>query len=257
MRQIMMRCMKHDGWPVSRSVTLFPPSIRIMFRWQAKVWNDPSAYYNPEDGLLTYSPSLPHSLVYPDGGMTTRGHIALIKHQLYQLKQALALAKFLKRVLILPAVVCGYDKAWYPLAGGKSRGVFPGTHAWALPIFNCPLDHFLEPGPLVQAQPIREYSFLSNPRTPNEVKSSVSAIELSKSSSLAQLQSEYKSIRVLNVTNLPNIDVLSSLLTKAQAKEFRHVLFALCNLKCFIFRSMLHWQEAAWVRWWLVVLRAG
>jgi hypothetical protein len=56
----------------------------------------------------------------------------------------LALASALGRKLVLPSVTCGYDKAWYALASGRARGVFPGSHAFILPIRDCPLDHFLE-----------------------------------------------------------------------------------------------------------------
>mmetsp|Transcript_1565 Transcript_1565/g.3967 ORF Transcript_1565/g.3967 Transcript_1565/m.3967 type:complete len:521 (-) Transcript_1565:44-1606(-) len=187
---------------------------------EAKVWIDPPAYYNPS-GLLVYPPDVSRSLIYPAGGMTTKGHIALIKHQLKQIKQALALARYLDRTLILPPVVCGYDKAWYPLASGRARGVFPGTHAWAVPIFNCPLDHFLEPASL--RAPVREYSFLSNPRTPASVTSSVASVELGAQHTLAALKLKYASTKVLNVTNLPSVDVLARLLTKPQAKEFRRL----------------------------------
>ena len=94
---------------------------------EAMVWIDSPEYYNPAGGLLTYAADVPHSLIYPNGGMTTNGHIALIKHQLAQIKSALALAKVLGRMLVMPSVVCGYDKAWYALAGGGSKGVFAGA----------------------------------------------------------------------------------------------------------------------------------
>ena len=58
------------------------------------------------------------------------------------MRAALAIATALQRVLILPAVICGYDKYWGPL----DKGVIPGTHHWALPIYNCPLDHYVEVG---------------------------------------------------------------------------------------------------------------
>eukprot|EP00966_Prymnesium_polylepis_P334564 7389933-Prymnesium_polylepis.2 len=189
---------------------------------EAKVWIDPTSYYDPGGGLLVYPPDVPRSLIYPEGGMTTKGHIALIKHQLKQIKQALALARALGRILIMPSVVCGYDKAWYPLASGKARGVFPGTHWWAVPIFDCPLDHFLEPATLRPTQTIREYSFLQNPRTPDVVKQGVASIELSGSSDSSDaLKRRHAATKVLNVTNLASTDVINTLLTKAQVKDFR------------------------------------
>ena len=112
---------------------------------EGKVWMDPPEYYDPPGGLLMFDPVIPRTMIYPPGGMDSSGHITLIKYQLKQIKSALAIAFTLGRKLIMPAVVCGYDKAWYPLSSGNprdgfaSRGVFPGSHSFILPIFNCPV----------------------------------------------------------------------------------------------------------------------
>ena len=45
-------------------------------------------------------------------GMNATGHIQLVEHQLQQLGKGLAMATALGRKLILPSLVCGYDKAW-------------------------------------------------------------------------------------------------------------------------------------------------
>ena len=116
------------------------------------LWIDPPAYYQPSGGLVAFDLDVPDELVHPPGGMSTNAHVALVKHQLGQIKSALAVAHALGRKLVMPRVVCGYDKAWYALSSGMarnayaSRGVFPGAHAFILPIRNCPLDHFLEVG---------------------------------------------------------------------------------------------------------------
>ena len=142
------------------------------------MWIDPAAYYDPPGGLLRFEIDQPASLVRPAGGMSVKGHIDLVSHQLRQLRAGLALATALKRVLVLPAVICGYDKYWGPLDKAPAsphafhppmrsshpcthmsvapfappslpsshQGVIPGTHHWALPIYNCPLDHYLEVG---------------------------------------------------------------------------------------------------------------
>ena len=125
---------------------------------EAGVWIDPPEYYDLPEGLLSFALEVPREMIYPPGGMTVQGHIALIKLQLRQIRSALALATALGRKLVLPSVVCGYDKYWGPLY----RGVIPGTHTWAVPIFNCPLDHFLEVGMLNPVSTVREYSFLTN-----------------------------------------------------------------------------------------------
>ena len=166
---------------------------------------------------------VPHEMLHPQGGMSVGGHIKLINHQLKQIRSALALATALGRKLVLPPVTCGYDKAWYPLSGGRSRGAFGGAHGWILPIRNCPLDHYLEPHPLRPTETLREYSFLDNPRTP---KGAVAAESLrggapgDRHAEVGRLKAI--SAPVLNVTNLATIDVLNDdYLTAEQAKAFR------------------------------------
>jgi len=67
---------------------------------------------------------------------------------------------------------------------------------------------------------VREYSLLSNPRTPKEVTSSVDSVTLKTSpDEIATLKQS--SARVLNVTNLQSVDVLKDVLSTAQAKTFR------------------------------------
>ena len=120
---------------------------------EARVWYDPPEYYDPPGGLLSFTLQVPHIMAYPPGGMTVQGHITLINFQLRQLRSALALATALGRKLVLPSVTCGYDKYWGPL----HKGVIPGTHTWALPIKECPLDHFIEVG-MVSATQTRAFT---------------------------------------------------------------------------------------------------
>ena len=182
---------------------------------EAMVWYDPPEYYNPPGGLLTFTLNLPHHMVYPPGGMTVRGHIALINFQLRQMRGALALATALNRKLVLPAVTCGYDKYWGPLW----RGVIPGTHTWAVPIRNCPLDHFLEVGMLDPVANVREYSLLRNSRTPEAVRSSIrhEAVDFAAPAGheVARLVGLSRS-RVLNITSILGADARSDL-TSPQA----------------------------------------
>ena len=69
------------------------------------------SYYEPDGGVLSYTPDVPHALVHPLSGMTARGHVALMLHQLRQLRAALALAFTLKRKLVLPPITCTYAHA--------------------------------------------------------------------------------------------------------------------------------------------------
>ena len=88
---------------------------------EAGVWIDPPEYYDPPGGLLRFDIDQPAGMVKPAGGMTVKGHIDLVSHQLRQIRAALALATALKRVLVLPAVICGYDKYWGPLDKAPSH----------------------------------------------------------------------------------------------------------------------------------------
>lgn len=177
---------------------------------EAKVWYDPPEYYNPPQGLLSFTLNTPHEMVYPPGGMSVRGHIALINFQLRQLRSALALATALGRKLILPSVTCGYDKYWGPLW----RGVIPGTHTWALPIRDCPLDHFIEVGMLQPVENVREYSLLHNVRTPDSVKGSIRHVALDLGAPSGREVERLKAMgdaRVINITTIFGADTKSDL----------------------------------------------
>mmetsp|Transcript_12700 Transcript_12700/g.32437 ORF Transcript_12700/g.32437 Transcript_12700/m.32437 type:complete len:620 (-) Transcript_12700:214-2073(-) len=177
-------------------------------RWrlrEAMLWEDDIDYYDPPGGLLRYDPDVPESLIRPRGGMHAKDHIALVEHQLAQIGSALALARALQRKLILPTIVCGMDKAWFAL---DSRGVFAGAPSWELPIFNCPLDHVLEPHMLGPERTVREYSLLSNLRTPTSVLNSQASTALKLGSTrvangeLRRLATEFAGIKVLTISNL-------------------------------------------------------
>ena len=195
---------------------------------EATVWHDPPAYYDPPGGLLVFDPTVPRALIYPPGkGMSVQGHITLINFQLRQIRAALALAHALGRKLILPPVVCGYDKAWYQLG---SHGEFGGAPPFVVPIFRCPLDHYLEPGMLDPVNTLREYSLLTNPRTPMAVRLSTKAVEVDPTGGAAEMArlAALSSTKVLNVTNIPSLALLDlgvapsqGLLSKAQADAFR------------------------------------
>lgn len=197
---------------------------------EAGVWIDPPEYYAPVEGLLVYAPDIPRAMIFPPGGMNTRQHIALVEMQLRQMRSAFALAFALKRKLVLPKVWCGFDKGWYSMASGRSKGIFPGGPGWAVPIANCPLDHYLEPSMLEPVTYLREYSFLENVRTPAQVKGGVVPISINLEPrgdrpSLRALFSklEANKAKVLNVTNLGKLpDLLGSgLLPHAAKHDFK------------------------------------
>ena len=214
---------RRQGWEPYSVHTTFQYSGAAGKRHRLRegmVWHDPPSYYDPEGGLLTFHPDVPHSLIYPTGGMSVQGHVALIGHQLRQIRSALALAHALGRKLILPSVVCGYDKAWYALG---SHGEFGGAPPFVVPIFDCPLDHYLEVGMLDPVNTVREYSLLSNSRTPAAVKASVAHERVDAAGGEAEVRrlAGRGAAKVLNVTNLAALpDLGKALLSAAQARAF-------------------------------------
>jgi len=147
---------------------------------EGMMWEDGPEYF-AKPQFLAYELDLPYSLVYPNGGKpgpdgtipfgqrtTVEQHFALVHHQLRQLRNALALAQATGRVLILPRLVCGLDRAWMP-----HSGIFPGSAA-RLPLLDCPADHVIDLERIGRPEDLlREHSFLCNPRTPASVRGSV------------------------------------------------------------------------------------
>eukprot|EP01065_Artemidia_motanka_P032483 TRINITY_DN39499_c0_g1_i1.p1 TRINITY_DN39499_c0_g1~~TRINITY_DN39499_c0_g1_i1.p1 ORF type:complete len:591 (+),score=140.72 TRINITY_DN39499_c0_g1_i1:53-1825(+) len=143
----------------------------------AQLWADSSEYYDPPEGLLVYDSRVPPAMLagfraeesVRSGFLTSPDilgrHMALVHHQLRQLRVAMAAAEATKRVLVLPDLWCGYDRAFSP-----HSGTFPGTN-FTLP-FRCPLDLVLDVGRLdrhcrwLGRPSLREHSVLQNPRAP-------------------------------------------------------------------------------------------
>ena len=151
---------------------------------EGMMWEDDEEYYGGHR-FLTYTPDIPFELVYPRGAesvrpdgsvarrhwMTVPQHFRLVNHQLAQVRDALALAQSLGRILILPRLVCGLDRYWAP-----HNGIIPGS-ATQLPLLECPADHIID---LERMQPemlLREHTFLCNPRTPRYVLDSVREVD--------------------------------------------------------------------------------
>uniref|UniRef100_A0A7S0JHJ1 Uncharacterized protein n=1 Tax=Calcidiscus leptoporus TaxID=127549 RepID=A0A7S0JHJ1_9EUKA len=149
------------------------------------MWEDSEEYY-AQPNFLAYELELPYSLVYPKGGalrddgtqdlsshMSVDQHFALVHHQLTQMRNALALAKALNRVLILPRLVCGLDRWWAP-----HSGIIPGSAA-RLPLLECPADHVIDLERMGKPEKIlREHSMLCNPRTPGHVLKSMASVQM-------------------------------------------------------------------------------
>ena len=123
---------------------------------EARLWMvDPPSYYNPPNGLLSYTPDLPPELTSQFNSTSalpqTRNlhgsdavlasHFALINHQLLQVRTALALALVLNRTLVLPRFLCGLETVTnFAHSGVRCRGsrdVRPSYRTIARPITSC------------------------------------------------------------------------------------------------------------------------
>ena len=152
---------------------------------EAMRWEDEPTYYTAR--MLSYEADVPSELVYPAARatrrlhtrragstpdapvcnqsqgepMTVEDHFRLLNHQLRQLRNALALAQALGRVLILPRLVCGLDRWWAP-----HKGNIPGADT-RLPLLECPADHVIDLEAMGTPEAVlREHSILCNPRMP-------------------------------------------------------------------------------------------
>ncbi|GIL83523.1 hypothetical protein Vretimale_10343 [Volvox reticuliferus] len=157
------------------------PGKRHRFR-EEMLFDDPPEYYNHPRGFVAIDMDIPQELLdraaMPvEGAMTgdkLADHFALVHHQLFRLRAAVAVAVMTGRVVVLPPIWCQLDKYWAPLYNGN----IPGTE-WKKP-FICPADHVLdleggwypqrpEFGPHLE---YREYSFFNNPRMTKAVNDS-------------------------------------------------------------------------------------
>lgn len=89
--------------------------------------------------------------------------------------------------------------------GLDSSGAFSGAPRWIVPISHCPLDHVLEPAQLRPERTVREYSFLSNLRTPAAVLGSQASTSLDvghAKAELPRLAREFADAKVLTIDNL-------------------------------------------------------
>ncbi|GJP56702.1 hypothetical protein CLOM_g15757 [Closterium sp. NIES-68] len=152
---------------------------RHRFR-EAMAFIDPPEYYDPPGGVLSFVNNIPEELL-TGGDHSLQTHFNLVNYQLTNLRSALAIATILNRTLVLPATWVRFDRIWFP-----HPGILDGTDT-PQP-FLSPLDHLVEvqrmlPGKLKEdefgpAVPIREYSFLDNPRTPQALLKSKLSVEL-------------------------------------------------------------------------------
>lgn len=89
------------------------------------------------------------------------------------IRNALALARSLNRILILPAARCYCDKIWNNLNACRA----PGAESFTLP-YACPMDHIYDlPSWFNPGMPeFREPGFLDDPRVPAAIKTSIGRV---------------------------------------------------------------------------------
>ncbi|GMH43261.1 hypothetical protein BSKO_11183 [Bryopsis sp. KO-2023] len=164
--------------------------LRDAFLWTV----DPPEYYDTPGGFLAWDFDVPEDLLArsPPKNLTSstlddvQGHFNLINHQLTQIRNALAIAKVLKRTLIFNELWCGHDRWW-----NSHNGLLPKVEM-ELP-FVCPLDYILDlkamkPEQTAEYDPelepyidFRESSFLRNERLPASVRESEVRVEICES----------------------------------------------------------------------------
>ena len=176
---------------------------------EGMLWEDEPEYYAPKENLLSYTPVVRRELIKPSGKMDVKSHFELVHSQLVQLRAAFILARKLKRLLILPELVCGLDRFWAP-----HNGTIPGSDTM-LPVDPCPADHVVDLEQMARQHKgtvegiLREASFLKNPRLPASVRASRRELpppaDLAPST-LAELStSPMEAVRVLHFTSLGDL----------------------------------------------------
>ncbi|KAK3233717.1 hypothetical protein CYMTET_56000 [Cymbomonas tetramitiformis] len=151
------------------------PGKRHRFR-EEHLWVDSPSYHR--DGLFfameTAPPAhliRPHASLAVEKGGTPHAHLALLQWHVDTVRVGLAIASILGRTLIMPKLPCTCDR-WFNLLPNCSTGEVQ------LP-FNCPMDHVFLLQNFERANiEFREHSFLSNPRTPEDVRSNSTLIEV-------------------------------------------------------------------------------
>jgi hypothetical protein len=221
---------------------------------ESMIWEDSEAYYSEPD-FLHFDLDVPFALTYRNGGyvrkdgtqpfdkrMSVPQHFELVHHQLTQIRDALALAQALGRILILPRLVCGLDRWWAP-----HTGIIPGSAA-RLPLLECPADHVIDLERMGKPEKVlREAGMLCNPRTPASVlrsqrNASLPAVEIAPdgkgtdpayekvSKAVRKLRSDTSAVKVLHINGpLPDY---RSVLAANTARSFERTVSSYGGLWC-------------------------
>ena len=148
---------------------------------QAGIWrSDPPSYYEEGKYLVISDVGAQVQFEGPEDVGTDREayKTAIYRHleedrlRRTSVRNGLALAKALGRILVLPAPRCYCDKIWNNLNGCRA----PGAEKFKLP-YACPMDHIYDLPSWFHGSDMmpdfREPGFLDDPRVPDLVKSSI------------------------------------------------------------------------------------
>ena len=114
--QQMHRQLKQDAYVVHATFQFAGTDGKRHRMRESMIWeSDPPEYYDPQGGFLAFKPDIPDALLAAYN--SKEGHFALVNWQLRQVRDGLALAQALNRTLVLPRLVCGWDRWWAPHAG--------------------------------------------------------------------------------------------------------------------------------------------
>ncbi|XP_020092200.1 arabinosyltransferase XEG113 isoform X2 [Ananas comosus] len=226
---------------------------------------DQPSYYDSPGGFLTFSPSIPKSLLL-DGAHNIESHFSLVNYQIKQVRTALAVASLLNRTLVMPPLWCRLDRMWF-----GHPGILEGT--LTKQPFLCPMDHIFEVNVMLKDFPeaefgprieFREYSFLQNPLVPKQVKESLLEVQLcddhrtkctvanetikngflrfpknSTQQMLMRVFSSYKDFRVLRFSSM--LDIFQGFADAAREAKFRNRVKRYVGLWCCVqFRTPGH-----------------
>ena len=207
---------------------------------EGMMWEDDLDYYSKPD-FLTFTPDIPYELVYPRGPSTVRAdgsvdrqdwmsvdqHFKLVNHQLAQIRDALALAKSLGRILILPKLICGLDRYWAP-----HSGIIPGS-ATRLPLLECPADHVID---LERMHPpealLREWTMLCNPRVPKAVLASTRDVRFAPTGpvDVPRMKTDLAAVKILVVKGA--VPSFTRVLAPPARRQFKDQVRPYASLWC-------------------------
>ena len=158
---------------------------------EAGLWRvDPPSYF--EGKFLAYNATPSAALRDALASFKSRGkkpnniktHAMALADHLAGLRDALALARALRRTLVLPRWTCYCDRLWSPSDDIFHFGcMYPGAQDGNFLPFDCPMDHVLDTPRWFENDfgvGVREPSFLSNPRVPANVSGAVAKVKLPK-----------------------------------------------------------------------------